>query len=209
MSLPTPHGFAPGGCAWLVGADGIGIDGHPPQRTPGEPATVRRVLAWFGPAIEAAAAEFSVPAVLLVALICNEAAGGQPDQDKVCTARREEPGWVSDDHTPERVSVGCCQTLLSTARLALADPQLSADDLCRPSVSIRAAAAYVARHVTAHHWDPVLVAAVYNAGGAYLEDIPTNRWRLRCFPMGSGQYIDRFVLWYNDAAAVLAQGAGR
>jgi hypothetical protein len=139
-----------------------------------------------------------------VAIICNESAGGVADLDQVLTARREEPGYVSEHATPDRVSIGCCQTLLSTARSALLRPALTALDLTIPETSLLAAAATIGRQQRLTGFDPVLVAAAYNAGSLYMEAVEKNRWGLRCFPLNTGQYIDRFVLWYNDAVAVLA-----
>jgi hypothetical protein len=100
------------------------------------------------------------------------------------------------------VSIGCCQTLISTARAALHEPGLTADDLMQPAVSIRAAAAVIAGAVRITSLDPPLVAAAYNAGGLYYDGAAANRWKLRCYPIGTGAHIDRFVAFYNDLAAV-------
>jgi hypothetical protein len=204
MSQADLHGFVAGGAQWRVLPEGVAIGHDAPMGTPGAPDTVRRVLGWFKAEIEAGARAFGVPAPLLVAIICNESAGGQTDRDAVVNARREEPGWVSDDASPGRVSVGCCQTLLSTARAALYRPKLTTADLADPGMSIMAAAAFIASQHRLTGFDPVLVAAAYNAGGLHFEDTRTNRWGLRCYPLNTGAYIDRFVLWYNDAVAVLA-----
>jgi hypothetical protein len=201
--MDKPHQYVRGGVSWAVLPDGISIDGAAPVGTAGPPETVRRVLGWFGPAIEAASDVFGVPKAVLVAIICNESAGGVTDLEQVQTARREEPGYVSEHATPDRVSVGCCQTLVSTARAALMRPALSALDLCVPETSILAAAGYIASQRRVTQFDPVLIAAAYNAGGLHPEPISVNRWGLRCYPLNTGQYIDRFVLWYNDAVAVL------
>jgi Transglycosylase SLT domain len=197
-ALSVPHSHHPGGVRWAVTPAGISINGGPPDRTPGPPVTAKRVYTWFGSMIVLAGHEFDVAPTLLAAIICNESAGGGTAYADCCTARREEPGWTSDIQTPHRVSVGCCQTLISTAREALKAPRLSAVDLQSPKNSIRAAAAYIGAGRDQHHSDPPLVAACYNAGGLYLEDVLTNRWKLRCFPLGTGEYIDRFVLWFND-----------
>lgn len=204
MSLSEPHRYVNGGVLWSVTEAGIGIQGDPPAGTPGPPETVRRVWGWFSVPIKAASAQYHVPAALLLAIICNEAAGsGETDPDVVCAARREEPRYVSDASTPSRVSTGCCQTLLSTARQVLHRPDLTSADLCDPATSILAAAAYIASQFKLTHFDPPLVAAAYNAGGLHPEPVEHNRWGLKCYPLGTGQYIDRFVLWYNDAIAVL------
>ena len=63
------------------------------------------------------------------------------------------------------------QTLLSTAREVLKDPNLRLDDLLLPEVSIRAGAA------------------------------PNNRWRLRQYPLNTSHHVDRFVRFFNAALA--------
>jgi hypothetical protein len=206
-TLAQPHSYYPGGVRWSVTPAGVSINGGPPDRTPGPPVTARRVFTWFGSSIVMAGHEYDVSTALLAAIICNEAAGGQTEYGEVCTARRQEPGWVSDLATPQHVSVGCCQTLISTAREVLNAPRLTAMDLQNPRNSIRAAAAYIASKADVHHSDPPLVAACYNAGGLYIENVVTNRWKLRCFPLGTGEYIDRFVLWFNDCVAVAGRAS--
>lgn len=196
LTLPHRH-FGP--LSWQLTSKGVSINGLSPRGTTGVPATVRRVWSWFGDEIRMAAGRYDVPVELLIAIICTESAGGQTDYDTVCKARRNEPGWVSDEGTPSRVSIGVMQTLISTARTATGLLSLSAEDLMDPAVSIEAGAAVVAqaRHLT--NYDPPLVAAAYNAGGLYVDAEPANRWQLRCFPLGTGAYIDRFVSWFNDA----------
>lgn len=200
--LSIPHRFIAGGVSWAVTDAGISIDTRPVRGTDGPPMTVHRVNSWFGKLITDASLQFGVPAEILVAIVCNESAGGQTDRAVVLAARREEPGYISDHVTPDRVSTGCCQTLLSTARWVLKRPELTSGDLVNPAISIQAAAAYIAGRSNVTGLDPVLIAACYNAGGLYREDTVSNRWGLRCFPLHTGQYIDRFVLWYNDAVAV-------
>jgi hypothetical protein len=201
--LSDPHRYVSGGVLWGVRPAGMGINGSLPVGTSRPPDTVRRVLGWFGTELETAATVYSVPKILLVAILCNEAAGGQTDRNDVCLARREEPGCISDETTPGRVGTGCCQTLLSTARDVLHRPGLTSADLESPAISLMAAAAYIAVQFPLTRYDPVFVSAGYNAGGLHPEPTLHNRWGLRCYPSGTGEYIDRFVLWYNDAAGVL------
>jgi hypothetical protein len=200
-ALATPHSFA-GGVKWALTGQGVSIDGAPPQGTPGEPVTAKRVLGWYGDLLEAVSQEFSVPPALLAAVICTESAAGAMTKAAVDNARRQEPGYVSDESTPGRVSIGCCQTLLSTAQEMLGTPGLKASDLTDPRVSIRAAASYLANHARTSGFDPPLVAACYNAGSLYIDSSPANRWKLRCYPAGTGAYIDRFVCWYNDVVGI-------
>jgi hypothetical protein len=199
--LPWRRKFA-GSVSWRLSPTGIGIDDAEAVGTPGEPATVLRIWGWFGGAILAAATEFSVPVELIVACIAAESAGGVADMNRVVTARRNEPGWTSDDETPSRVSIGCMQTLISTARAALGQPDLTADDLANPSVSIRAGTAVIRGDWLKTGYDPPLVGASYNAGGVLEDASPGNRWRLVCYPAHTGAHVDRFVAYFNDAMRV-------
>ena len=202
------HNEFPKSVTWALRLKGIGIDRDAPVGTPGQPATVRRVWGWFAPLIRANAIQYDVPVELIVMAICSESAGGKTDYLEVIHARREEPGYISDDQTPNRVSVGCMQTLLSTARAALKEPGLTAGELLVPSVSIAAGTAYMASQLEHTKFDPPLVAAAYNAGGVYIEVSRPNRWKLRCFPLGTGEYIDTAVKWFNDAMVVAQEPAG-
>jgi hypothetical protein len=188
-----------GSLSWHLTPKGISIGCLSPRGTTGVPVTVRRVWSWFGDEIRAAAIRFDVPVELLVATICTESAGGQHDYTSVCTARRNEPGWISDIASPSRVSIGVMQTLISTARDATGLKSLSAEDLIDPAVSIDAGAAVIAGDYGLTRYDPPLVAAAYNAGGIYEDAGLANRWHLRCYPLGTGAYIDRYVSWLNDA----------
>ena len=89
-----------------------------------------------------------------------------------------------------------------TAREALGDERLSGQDLLRPETSIRAGTAFIVRQRNLHKFDPVLVAAAYNAGSPRHADFPGNRWRLYCYPPQSGDHLNRFVGWFNDAMAL-------
>lgn len=201
IALLYPHTHEAGGVSWRLTAEGISIGTDKPVGTPGEPLTVRRVWAWFGPEIRMASRRRGVPVELLIATICAESAGGQQDIEAVRTSRREEPGWVSDETTPNRVSVGVMQTLISTAREITGLP-LTAADLLVAGTSIDAGAQVIVQATRLTRWDPPLVAAAYNAGALYHDPSPANRWRLRCYPIGTGAHIDRFVAWFCDAMVV-------
>lgn len=208
-ALSAAHAGPFGGVTWSLGRGGIGVDGEAPVGTVGPPATALRVWQWFGPEIRAAAIKHDVPVELIVATICTESAGGKLDRAAVCLARREEPRFVSDEATPGHVSVGCMQTLLSTAAEVLMRP-VTAAELQDPAVSIDAGAAVIAAQCWATTFDPPIVAAAYNAGGVYHDPTPANRWRMRCYPAGTGDYVDRLVAWFNDAMrlTVAAERAG-
>lgn len=201
----------PEGYRWRLTPAGLVINDLPPVGTPGEPVTIRTTLAWFGPELRAACAEFGVPLELALACAATEATGAivarRGTRDQARRARREEPGWISDAATPSRVSVGILQTLISTAAEALGRP-VTARELENPAVSARAGVAYMARQARATEFDPVRVAAAYNAGSLRVDRARGNPWRLVCYPPGTGEHVSRFVRFYNDAARILRADPG-
>ena len=196
MSLAEFHGFHDS-VRWRVTAAGVEIEGSGVERTKGEPRTVTRAWESFGDHINRTARGYRVPCALILATICTES-GGKED------AVRLEPGYVSDEKTPGKVSVGLMQTLISTAREAL---QATVDRswLAIGRNSIEAGTAYIARQARITRLDPPLVAAAYNAGGLYHQTGSGNRWKLRQYPIGTGAHCDRFVRFFNDAVFVLAR----
>lgn len=186
--LTTPHRHFADGVSWALTAAGVAIDGAAAMGTPGEPTTVRKIWTKFGAPCAAAAQKYGVPVELIVATIATES-GGDP------TARRFEPK-INDQ------SVGLMQTLVGTARGALRRPGLTADDLLDPAVSINAGTAYIAEQRGSTHFDPPLVAAAYNAGSIRRDDAPANRWKLLCYPTGTGHHIDKYVAFFSDCMRV-------
>jgi Transglycosylase SLT domain len=191
-ALCAPHHRFDGSVSWRLTDRGVSIDDADPLGTPGQPQTVRRVRDQFGGSIERWSTEFEVPVELIIATICTES-GGNP------LAERDEPGFVSYDATPGRVSIGLMQTLISTARSALGGlPAIDGPWLLVPDNSICAGTAYIARQAQRTSYDPPVVACAYNAGGIYQQNGPANRWRMRQYPIGTGAHADRFVAWFND-----------
>ena len=78
------------------------------------------------------------------------------------------------------------------------DVEVNAAWLKVPDNSIHAGSAYIDHQRGQTLLDPPKVACAYNAGGVKTNDSPDNRWRIRQFPMGSGDQADRFVLWFNN-----------
>ena len=185
-----PHRHFEDGVSWALTSRGIAVDEAPAKGTPGEPKTVRDIWDKFGKLCAASARKFGVPVELIVATIATESSGNP-------SARRAEP-QIGDE------SVGLMQTLVRTAREATGRRNLAGDDLLDPAVSIDAGTAYIAKQRTVTHFDPPLVAAAYNAG-SLKRDGGSNRWRLRCFPLGTGAHIDRFTAWFSDAMRVAAE----
>jgi Transglycosylase SLT domain len=142
-----------------------------------------------------------VPAELIIATICTESSG-KPDDE------RREPGFVDYETTPGRVSIGLMQTLISTARETLRMPEIDAAWLLQGDNSIRAGTAYIARQRAETAFDPPVVACAYNAGSVIENASPTNRWRMKQFPIGTDAHANRFVEWFNDCFRMYAADAG-
>jgi hypothetical protein len=203
-ALTAPHG-APVGAGrlrWRLVCGGIVIEGEAAPRRSTTPRTAAAAWARHRAPLEAAARRFGVPVDLLLATALTESAGRA---DSV----REEPGFVSDAATPHRVSTGLMQTLLSTAREALADPTLDRARLLEPMTSAMAGAAFLHRQATRGpqptRFDPPLAAIAYNAGSLRLtrEDNP---WGLVQTRRGEGWHADAFCAFLGDAHALFAAG---
>ena len=120
-------------------------------------------------------------------------------------AIRKEPEYQSDELTPQKISVGLMQTLISTARDTLRDTTVDRNWLLQPSNSIKAGTCYIAQQKSVTVYDPPKVACAYNAGTIYQNTGVNNRWKMRQYPIGTGEHCDRFVKWFNDAVVVLAE----
>jgi len=185
--------------AWQLAPEGLVIDQkRPPETSGNEPKTARKVWGSFRAPIEDWSEKLGVPVELIVATICTES-GGDP------AALREEPGYVSDDLTPGKISPGLMQTLISTARKTLRDDTIDRAWLLKPENSIRAGTAYIASQWTSTHFDPPKVACAYNAGEIYYNNSQENRWRMRQYPINSSAHADRYIKWFNDCFRVFEQ----
>jgi hypothetical protein len=201
--LGKPHRFHESGCSWCLTPQGVSIDDHPPQGTAGdELETVRRVWREYGRSIAHWCTSAGVPVELVIATICTESSGR-------ADAERLERGYSSDHETPDRISLGLMQTLISTARETLEKPEeIDRAWLLNPDNSIRAGTAYIAKQARITGFDPPKVACAYNAGGIYLQTGVDNRWKMRQFPIGKGDHADRFVAWFNDCFRMFAADGG-
>lgn len=187
--LLRPHRFADS-VSWSLSAEGL-IVGDRLAFSPGKLVTVPRVWETFGSMISSICDGLGVPVELAVATVCTESSGDP-------RALRIEPGWQSDEATPHRMSAGLMQTLLSTARESLSRPSLTRADLFIPEISLAAGLSYIKMQRSTTSLDPPKVAAAYNAGSLRLDKGANNRWRLKQFPIGTGEHVDRFVMWFND-----------
>lgn len=196
-----------GGLRWRTTPAGVEIEGTGGVvRTRGEPATMRGYWAAWAAHYTAASRATGVPIPMLLMTTATEngAYRAGPDGEPRVVPVREEPRYTSDEATPHRISVGPCHLLISTARAAMGHPAIDRAWLMERRNNIRACAAYIADQVRTTGFDPILVAAAYNAGSIREAQPGTkygNRWHLRSY----GNHLDRAAAWYGDACAVMAE----
>jgi len=182
---------------WKLSFDGLEVEGSGIERSRGNPDTVTRVWEDYSQYVNEYAEKYKVPAELIIATICTESGG---DEDAI----RRESEYTSDEETPTRISPGIMQTLISTARGSLEArgapeaSEISRNWLLIARNSINAGTSYIADQKSQTKFDPVLVAAAYNAGGIYRQNGQSNRFKLRQFPIGTSEHCDRWIKWFND-----------
>lgn len=205
-SLNQYHNRYPDAVKWRLTAEGIEVTGAGVEISTGKPETVRRVCEDYQVELVNASLLTGVPVELLIATMCTEAFNANMYTVNP-RAERKEPGYVSDEATPHRVSYGLMQTLISTARQAISqlalEPTISEttinkDWLFVPRNAILAGAAYISSHAQRTQLDPPLVACAYNAGSIIYNNGANNRWKMRQYPLGTDAHANRFVLWFND-----------
>lgn len=203
--LTAPHGppVGSGSQRWSLTPAGLILGSETtPCRTPGPPQTAATTWGRHGQALQAAAQRYQVPVELLLATACTES-GGRTD------VVRQEPGYVSDSATPDRVSPGLMQTLLSTARDALHDETLNRAKLLDPATSIAAAAALIRQQATRDAqptgFDPPLVGIAYNAGSLRPAKDGGPWGLVQTRRDATHWHADAFCAFFNDAVAVLAE----
>ncbi|KAA0221859.1 hypothetical protein EDS67_27715 [candidate division KSB1 bacterium] len=186
--------------SWRLSKSGVIIEpSMKPERFSVDPhPVVRRVWQTYRIPIENWAATLGVPVELIIATICTETRGQ-------AEALRLEPGYISDEQTPHRVSPGLMQTLISTARMALNDNSIDRAWLLQPANSIRAGTAYIAQQAAMTRFDPPKVACAYNAGAIIYNGSKYNRWKMRQYPINSSEHADRLVKWLNECFAMFAK----
>lgn len=198
-ALKAWHRREAGSVEWRLGTRGL-------QTRPGgilSPmggAALQRARQQYGEAVSQVSDWLAVPEALLWACMLTESTGK-------AEALRCEPGYVSDQATPGKISVGLMQPLLSTARdvalrlpmLGLDPEEVSRDWLGVPENNLVVGAGLILLQAPKTQFDPPLVAAAYNAGGLYRDKAAGNPWKLRCYPLGTGAHISRFGGWFNAA----------
>ena len=188
-------------------------------RTKGEPMTATTFERDFGAAL-LHAADVSpwevghkrcsdIRHASIFAMACIEATRVKRDRSHLDPRScREEPGYISDEKTPNKVSPGLLQTLISTAR-EVADRYslypgelLGREDLMIAERSLVCGAAYMKFQVDRReddeagflNWDPVLLCASYNAGS--VRSTTRNNWHLLTY--GGNARLEKFIAYYND-----------
>lgn len=179
---------------WRIDSMGLEIEGEGYQRTAGKPLTMQKIWHEWAEPIQHWAFAFGLPVELLMMTCATE--GGMhldnPKQD------RKEPGYVSDEATPDRVSIGLNHILLSTAREVTGWAGMPRRWLEQPANNFMVAALVIRLGARVTRLDPVLVSARYNAGS--LRPSPRNRWGL----FVHGTHLDRAAKWVGDAVAFTA-----
>lgn len=191
-----------GGIEWRVTTEGVETRPDGLMRTPGEPITIRRLLSSWGPRLKSVALITKVPLEILMMTVATEGALRWRGDHFSYPPLRKEPGYTSDGETPHRISFGPMHVLLSTYRAAMRDPHAGRMDAMSLPSNLLAGALYIADQAAVHGFDPILVAACYNAGGLYRAGPGSryhNRWHLRTY----GSHLDRAARWYGDACAVV------
>lgn len=184
-------------------------------RTKGAPSSARNALDDYGAAMRQASRDFGVELPTIFAMMCIEATRVKADRSHFNPRSvREEPGYISDEKTPNKVSPGLMQTLISTAREANAWAglyrdvsgkleKLSREDLFIAERSIMLGTAHMKREINnvepdearAGFWahDPIALCAAYNAGSVREGN---GAYNLRTY--GGDGRVEKFVAYHND-----------
>lgn len=212
------------GDEWFYSDDGfVIIDGVMP-RTKGLPITAHTILTDNRIAIFEAARITNLSPSFIIALIAKESGPrrksrkgvhkakptGHRDNVSIRTEDEVKNPYRSDEETPNRISAGLMQTLLSTAQ-AVNDrfevylnldgsvKQLTRYDLMSPEVSIMLGSLYCVMLMEENETEDImLLQAAYNAGAVYSSK--KNRWNLRMY---GAQRFEMFAAYYNDARVVM------
>ncbi|BAV45416.1 Putative peptidoglycan-binding domain 1 protein [Mesorhizobium loti] len=210
-----------GGQQWRFDQNGVYLSSSSaPIRSPGAPITVQDILATYGSQICKSSIEHGVPPELIVMTIGAEAGIYRNVDFTGPRTFRWEPAVLVTDVSPQTYgdySAGPMQTLATTAReiiqrLGLSyqpmqiapyyaqqpNPAPASNPLYDGTVNIDIGTAEIRSRLRTSGFDPVLVAACFNAGGLYATN--ANDWHLRTY----GDHINRAVQWFGDACFVLS-----
>lgn len=202
-----------GGQSWRFDNTGVFLEDDPtnPRRSHGSPKTCSAILDLYGQQIFDASMKHGIPPELIVLTIATESGADRKSKFTGPPTFRWEPGVRS-------YSAGPMQTLASTAQEVIDKLQLTYDKegvaptftsepasvpqtlgLYDPTINIDIGTGEIKlnnlRHSTG--FDPILVAACYNAGS--LRQTNANPWGLFTF----GDHLNRASEWFGDACFLL------
>jgi hypothetical protein len=190
------HDAFPGGLKWRLTQDGVQTEPGIHPRTDGAPVTIKRIWSAFSEDAQHWAFMLGLPVELILATVATESrADFDPRQD------RKEPGYVSDEATPNRVSIGLCHPLISTAR-GVTGFAIGRNWLQVPRNNLMVAALVLRSDARATRLDIPKCFARYNSGT--IAETQKNPFKMR----STGDHIMRGVKFYNDAVAVVREKAG-
>ncbi len=210
-----------GGQQWRFDQNGVYLaSSSAPIRSPGAPTTVQAILSTYGSQICKSSIAHGVPPELIVMTIGAETGIYRNVDFTGPKTFRWEPAVLVTDVLPQTYgdySAGPMQTLATTAREIIKrlglpyqpmqtapyyaqepDPAPATNPLYDGTVNIDLGTAEIRSRLGTSGFDPVLVAACFNAGGLY--STAANDWHLRT----QGDHINRAVQWFGDACFVLS-----
>lgn len=222
------HRFEVGQREWRFDARGISIrDAGVVSRPRWEQnlATMRSILKLMGREVFAASAKHGLPPALILMTIATESHIHIRHGFTGPKSFRWEPHVENRDISPPDdgdYSAGPMQTLATTARWVIKDHGAKFDLVYQPfqvaphyrerpvpppadnplyeyPANIDIGAAEIRVRLRKTGFDPILVAAAYNAGG--LRPTGANPWGIKV----TGDHLDRAAKWYGDACALLTE----
>lgn len=212
-----------GGQEWRHDANGVYLRtaADTPLRTAGPPSTCSAIVNLYGQTIHKAALEHKIAPELIVMTIATEAAFAKKANFTGPSTFRWEALVQVNDVSPPTLgdySAGPMQTLATTAREVIGRLGLSYPDpfavapyfemrpvpapathpLYDAAPNIDIGSAEIRTRLSKTGFDPILVAAAYNAGS--LRPTDENPWHLDT----TGDHLNRAAAWYGDACFVLS-----
>lgn len=222
------HSFGNGTREWRYDERGIATRENgtvKQQRWEESLHTMRKIMEYMGSELLAASVKHRIPPALLLMTVATEAHIFKADKFTGPKTFRWEEHVENDDVNPPSFgdySAGPVQSLGTTARwvirskgaefglnyeqfevapvyAAKPDPRPANHPLYDLTTNLDLGAAEIRIRLTKSGFDPIFVAAAFNAGGLY--NSAHSQWGLRAY----GDHLDRAARWYGDACAYLIE----
>lgn len=151
---------------WHISDGFIFVDGTVPYLGTGL-LSLKVASLKYNPVIMEYASKYKVNPILILTLSMMYSKNNEIDPTRISI----DPGWVSDNSTPNRVRIGLTGIRLSTARqLDVSTEMFTRHDLIDERTNIRCACMWIARLQTrpiiiSNSNDPILLFASWDAGG--------------------------------------------